>query len=81
MNLCARVLLAPAQLVQTQLDLRVQPLAESFVIFSKFEPIQERLRLVFIQAFDPFDCQFNATHTRSVAQKSMRAIQRLLPIL
>ncbi len=62
MDLRAGDSLAVPQLIKTQFDLPIQPLAESLLILPEFKPFEERFRLVFIQAFDLFDRKFNTAH-------------------
>ena len=52
MDLFAGNLLAPVQLRQSHPDFLVQPAAQRRRIFAEFQPVQQSIRLSFIQALD-----------------------------
>ena len=61
---------APFQLFQAHLYLRVQPLTESLAVFSECKSFQQGIRLVLVQAFYFFDCQFNAAHDGNLSKRT-----------
>ncbi|MBM3840063.1 MAG: hypothetical protein FJ398_19275 [Verrucomicrobia bacterium] len=62
MHLLAWNSFAPLQLVETDLNLLIEPSAKSFAILAEFKPFQQRFSLVFVQVFYLFNGQFKATH-------------------
>lgn len=47
------------------------------MILSEFEPLQERFRLIFIDALDLFDCQLNTAHASNLSKRSGIATQQI----
>ena len=55
---------------QSRLELFVQPLAKHLSILPELRPFEGRFSLVFIQAFDLFERQFNSAHVENLSQES-----------
>jgi len=62
MHLPAGNLFAASQLLQANLNLRVQALTESLAVLAQFKPFQQRICLILVQALDFFDGPFNPAH-------------------